>query len=681
MPPTISPARREQLIQCIQDGFSVKAAAARVGMGYSTARGIVKGLPMNPEEMRKEQAKAIERNWREPVAYDDLCDEAKAALHDITVFARRYFGFLLLPWHVEATQRVTALWGTDRKEYVVINLPPGVGKSTFFTLVLPAWLTCRDRNIRGLIGSAADSTAKWYTGRLRDAFTAVEPIVASDDDKRRGLAVDAEATLLQDFGLFKPEGDDGKRWTQASFDVRTLGGQRRGEKEHTWQSFGKGQTFIGSRVPFTIWDDVFSLQDNKTPEARKALKDWWTSTAESRLEPGGLLILQGQRLHPDDIYAFALSIESGGAVDIYDDGLEEDADGNAVLPEDDPRAGMKYHHIVFKAHYEDRCQGDCTPCRSQAKRCPHQKGEQPFHGDADGKHCNGDGTHCRYAPPYPAGCLLYPGRLPWSEIATLMKDRRMFKVVYQQEDDDEEQHLVRPLWIEGGVDEDSKEQFVGCYDDDRELGELPRNLQGPFKRYVTIDPSPTEWWAVEDWLYDEDTQQRFLINLERKRFKLPDLLHATADGRLGGLFPGWQARSMLDPVPIGTWIVEQNNGNRFLLQLTEMSRFQQLFGVDVRAHDTYRNKTDPKYGVTSIATPYRHGRKRLPNKGIETRALVGKFVDELTHWPNYRTDDLVMADWFGEFALPNLPYDRLTGGNANAPQFDTMPSWMNRRTG
>ena len=30
--------------------------------------------------------------------YDDLSDEAKEAYHDIEVFARRYFGLLLMPW-------------------------------------------------------------------------------------------------------------------------------------------------------------------------------------------------------------------------------------------------------------------------------------------------------------------------------------------------------------------------------------------------------------------------------------------------------------------------------------------------------------------------------------------------------------------------------------------------------
>ena len=43
------------------------------------------------------------------------------------------------------------------------------------------------------------------------------------------------------------------------------------------------------------------------------LTQWWEVEAETRLEPGGLLILQGQRLGRDDLYRWAtgnLAIET-----------------------------------------------------------------------------------------------------------------------------------------------------------------------------------------------------------------------------------------------------------------------------------------------------------------------------------------------------------------------------------
>ena len=73
---------------------------------------------------------------------EELCPEAQEALENIAVFARRYFGIVLQPWQVEATEKIFNLLETEYEEYVVINAPPGTGKSTFFAKVLPAWATC-----------------------------------------------------------------------------------------------------------------------------------------------------------------------------------------------------------------------------------------------------------------------------------------------------------------------------------------------------------------------------------------------------------------------------------------------------------------------------------------------------------------------------------------------------------
>ena len=72
------------------------------------------------------------------------------------------------------------LLATDQKEFCVINAPPGVGKSTTFTHDIPAWLTCRNRAIRGLVGSVTGKLATQYTRRLRRSFENVVPVKADD---------------------------------------------------------------------------------------------------------------------------------------------------------------------------------------------------------------------------------------------------------------------------------------------------------------------------------------------------------------------------------------------------------------------------------------------------------------------------------------------------------------------
>ena len=64
--------------------------------------------------------------------YDDLCPEAQAAYDNIEIFAKRYFGIILQPWQIEATERIMSLMDTEFEEYAVINAPPGSGEVHFF---------------------------------------------------------------------------------------------------------------------------------------------------------------------------------------------------------------------------------------------------------------------------------------------------------------------------------------------------------------------------------------------------------------------------------------------------------------------------------------------------------------------------------------------------------------------
>ena len=41
-------------------------------------------------------------------------------------------------------------------------------------------------------------------------------------------------------------------------------------------------------------------------EAKQNLRTWWDSEAETRLEPRGLLLVQGQRIQHDDLYRYCL---------------------------------------------------------------------------------------------------------------------------------------------------------------------------------------------------------------------------------------------------------------------------------------------------------------------------------------------------------------------------------------
>lgn len=605
----------------VKVGHTRADACRMTGVSEAWAKAFDKGL-RNSSGREWSALHQVEELEKGPIPPEELCDDAVRALADIGYFAFRYFGLLIMPWQEIATEKVVELQATDEEEYLVINVGPGTGKSTFFTLVLPAWVTCRQRWIRGMVGSAGMNLAKTYTGELRSVLEATEPLRQPPEAIRAQIAVQPSGCLVKDFGPFKPS--DGK-WASEAFVVQQHDQALFRAKEYTWQAFGRGSQFIGTRVDLCVWDDVYDPEDNRTVDSREQLKRWWKDVAETRLEPGGLMVLQGQRIDSDDIYRFALDQKH----------VEFDAAGEPV----DERP--KYHHIVFPAHDENKCRGE--------------------------------ETHRRTSDPWPNGCLLFPRRLTWAKIASEKRNNPNFETIYQQQDSDPRTVLVKKLWVTGGQDRDGT-YYPGCWDTDRGACELPKGFTGPWVSYVTVDPSPTRYWAVQWWVYQEESKLRYLMDLYRGSMQAGEFLDELEDGTHVGLAEQWQARSEDLGFPISHWIVEQNAAARFMLQIRHVQRWATKHQVSIIGHETHRNKSDPKLGVQTIGQIWRYGLVRLPgNPQNPGRVAALKLVDEVTRYPGGNTDDQVLAQWFGEWNLPTITIPDRT----NMPKL-SRPTWINQ---
>ena len=261
-------------------GKSILAASSVAGFSRSTANQLEKETKAAlPPEMA-----AKLRHTPQPLVKARLGPEAKRALEDFGYFQRRYFGRVPYAWQVQAAEKVVELLESDHKEYLVVNCPPGCGKSTLFTHDIPAWLTVRNRAIRGMIGSSTAALAAGYTDRLRKSFARTLPQKNDDDKIMAGLEFDAESTLAADFGRFQAVGDS---WTLDSFVVQQYADQGSiSEKESTWSAYGMDSGYIGQRFNFVIWDDLFDPKKQHTVEAKENLQDYWDDVSEPRLEPG-----------------------------------------------------------------------------------------------------------------------------------------------------------------------------------------------------------------------------------------------------------------------------------------------------------------------------------------------------------------------------------------------------------
>lgn len=380
---------------------------------------------------------------------------------------------------------------------------------------------------------------------------------------------------------------------------------------------------------------MYDPEQMRTQDAREGLKTWWKDVAETRLEPGGLMVLQGQRMDSDDIYAFALSQKRAEWIE---------ADGEELPAGLEP----KYHHIVFPAHDDDGCRG--------------------LHKPSD--------------PAWPDGCLLFPRRLTWRKLEAERENNPNFEVVFQQKDVDPKGVLVPKLWVTGGIDSDGSER-PGCWDNDRGMAELPHDLAPPFLSVASADPSPSRYWAIEWWVYHPATEQRFLLDLDRRVIGADDaglLDYDPATKRYVGVMESWQLRSEDIGAPITHWIVEINGANRFLLRPQYVRNWLRLRSTAIIPHDTNRNKADPKMGVTSVGAHWKHGRVRLPGRQNDPgRQAAAKLVSEVTRYrldgKQTGTDDCLMAEWFFEFNLP-----KLWRAEQGSDRKGWRPSWLSARS-
>lgn len=476
------------------------------------------------------------------------------------------------------------------------------------------WVTVRNRRIRGVYGSRVYNNAERVTRRMRRYLERTTPVQAKPEDVASGLAVDAEACLALDYGLFRPPTRI-DLWRASEFIVAQDDDTPIDEKEPTWSAVGMDTGFLGNRYDLIVWDDLVDNTTIRTVDAIEAQRKWYDDEAESRLEPAGAMFLVGQRFAANDLYRFAL--DKKVPLD-DDDGLDD-----TEIAELEAEQPSVYGHVKFVAHDDSKCEKD----------------------------------HGRDAPPQPQGCLLDPKRIPWRELNRLRANNpAKYAIQYQQEDANPEQALVKQIWVDGGVDRDTGIEHPGCWDPDRGLAELPTGLVAPFISFATADPSPTRYWGLQWWIYTPQAAQRlWLMDCLRVRMGGNDLLDWIADSQqFTGVMEDWQQRSIAAGFPIRTWIIEVNAAQRFLLQYDHVRRWRSAHNVNVLPHQTTLTKLDPKLGVDMVASWWVNGRIRLPKRGLHAAAASRHLVDEITRYPNAGTDDQVMAHWFAIHHLPRL---------------------------
>ena len=641
----ITPEDRAIFWQAMGSGINMKEAARMAGISYSSATKWIAKAKATSAELDKQNLEAgkasggnalkrdlvVSKELPPVVLPSRMSTEAHRALEDFDYFRMRYLGRVPSPWQVDAAYRIVEKLESNDKEFLVLNCPPGAGKSTLFHDVA-VWCIVRNRAIRVMIGSISQTLAKMYSRRIRETLERTQPLQPDPEMVRRGLAINAEACLALDYGRFKPT-HQGALWRAEEFIVEQFGSGGLDNKEPTVSAYGIESEFIGHRADLCLFDDVASPENSKESSARDKLLERWDSMAEARVEPGGVLAVIGQRLGPQDLYAHCLA-----KVTYEED--PDDYDGSDTNNETkEPVKSYKYDHIVYRAYYDELDEGP------ESRRT--------------------------MAPAWPNGPLLEPFRLSWKDLSYIKHNSpTKFATVYQQQDIQQGYYLIERVWATGGMGNDGV-LYPGCIDQDRRPGYVPGSLEPPVISIATVDPSPTMFWAVQWWLYQPKTNLRYLIDIERTKLTAEELLgYATAERAHYGLMEEWQNRSWELGFPISHWVVEINAAQRFLLAHDFVRKWQAMQQTMIVPHTTSRNKLDDDLGVEALLPPlWRSGAIRLPTMRDNWKTLA--FVDEMTSWTRDKKNgtDLVMAHWFAELHMPGLSPFKL-------PPKLWRPSWI-----
>lgn len=180
----------------------------------------------------------------------------------------------LIARHLEAVER-----GEIKR--LMITMPPRHGKSMLASEFFPAWYIGRNPDHYVVTATyaqeLADDFGRKVKNQIEDAsYQAIFPGVALADDSKSAKRFHIDGNL----GGY--EHSTGQR---GAFYAVGVGGPLTGRGAHL----------------LLIDDPVKNREDAESEIIRKKTKDWYTSTAYTRLMPGGRIVIIQTRWHEDDL--------------------------------------------------------------------------------------------------------------------------------------------------------------------------------------------------------------------------------------------------------------------------------------------------------------------------------------------------------------------------------------------
>lgn len=185
----------------------------------------------------------------------------------------------LIAEYLEQVERFIVTGGTEGIGRLMIFMPPRHGKSRIVSQSFPAWFLGRNPDRRVILASYTAALASSFGRQVRDILedTPFQNVFGAKSGAENPVRINRDSRAVDSWNLDSP--------------------YRGGMK-----AVGVGGSLTGFGADLMVIDDPVKDRADAESEARRdALWNWYTSTAYTRLERGGAIVLMHTRWHSDDL--------------------------------------------------------------------------------------------------------------------------------------------------------------------------------------------------------------------------------------------------------------------------------------------------------------------------------------------------------------------------------------------
>jgi hypothetical protein len=213
--------------------------------------------------------------------------------------------------------------------------------------------------------------------------------------------------------------------------------------------------------------------------------------------------------------------------------------------------------------------------------------------------------------------------------------------------------------IAGGLQIFNPESIEACKQYDTAIGVVPNNSY----LVAGLDPAATGYQAAVLWAVTFEPFNMILVDIDNQ--------HGGGIDQALRVIQEWKQK-----YDLYHWVIEENNFQKAIRQDTRIKEYCNMNGVILEGHETYKNKWDPQFGVTAMASLFEDNKIILPYGNPESQSKVDQYKKQLIYFAskgqkkNKTVSDIVMASWF-----PMKVIRRISKTSYASMEYDYEPSY------